>query len=132
MQGTHVGNVATPTLGSCGMTASFRVISVTIPRGPSDPTKMPLRLYPADDFRGRFRVLMTLPTARTMVRLSTHSLIVPYLMAFVPDDDVPIMPPIIADGPGSTGKNNPVFRSALFRSIQPTDGWTTTSISSSC
>ena len=45
-----VGNVTTATLVSSGITASLRVISVTSPRVPSDPTKSPLRLYPADDF----------------------------------------------------------------------------------
>lgn len=45
-----VGNVTTATLVSCGMTASFKVISVTSPRVPSDPTKRFVRLYPAEDF----------------------------------------------------------------------------------
>ena len=39
-----VGNVATPTPVCSGMAASLRVISVTIPSVPSEPTKMPLRL----------------------------------------------------------------------------------------
>jgi hypothetical protein len=45
-----VGNVTTATLVSCGITVSFRVISVTRPRVPSDPTKRFVRLYPAEDF----------------------------------------------------------------------------------
>lgn len=66
---------------------------------PSDPTNRPLRLYPADDFRGLRRVLMIVPSASTTVRLITQSFIVPYLTAFVPEQFVPIMPPIFADGP---------------------------------
>lgn len=44
-----VGKVTTATLVSCGITASFRVISVTRPRVPSEPMKRFVRLYPADD-----------------------------------------------------------------------------------
>jgi hypothetical protein len=39
-----VGNVTTATLVSCGTTASFKVISVTIPKVPSDPIKRFVRL----------------------------------------------------------------------------------------
>ena len=39
-----VGKVTTATLVSCGTTASFNVISVTIPRVPSEPTKRLVRL----------------------------------------------------------------------------------------
>lgn len=45
-----VGNVTTATLVTSGMTASFKVISVTSPSVPSEPTKSWFRLYPADDF----------------------------------------------------------------------------------
>jgi hypothetical protein len=44
-----VGNVTTATLVSCGITVSFRVISVTSPSVPSDPMKRFVRLYPAED-----------------------------------------------------------------------------------
>jgi hypothetical protein len=60
-----------------GITASLSVISVTTPRVPSLPTKSPVRLYPAADLRGRRRVLITLPSASTTVRLITQSRIVP-------------------------------------------------------
>jgi hypothetical protein len=83
------------------MTVSFSVISVTRPRVPSEPTKRFVKLYPADDllgrgqnacsfdpsqdsYRGRRRVLMTVPSANTTVRLITQSFMVPYLTAFVP------------------------------------------------
>jgi hypothetical protein len=39
-----VGKVTTATLVSCGTTASFKVISVTIPKVPSEPTKRFVRL----------------------------------------------------------------------------------------
>lgn len=38
------GKVTTATLVSSGMTASLRVISVTSPKVPSEPTKSPVRL----------------------------------------------------------------------------------------
>ena len=47
-----VGKVTTATLVSCGTTASFSVISVTIPNVPSEPTKRFVKLYPAEDFLG--------------------------------------------------------------------------------
>lgn len=89
-----VGKVTTATLVSCGITASLRVISVTNPSVPSEPTNRFVRLYPAEDFlsqhrqlsikfiegpsyRGRRRVLMTVPSARTTVKLITQSFIVP-------------------------------------------------------
>ncbi len=43
-------NVTTATLVSCGTTANLKVISVTMPKVPSDPTNRFVRLYPADDF----------------------------------------------------------------------------------
>lgn len=73
--------------------------SVTRPRVPSDPTNTLLRLYPAEDFLGRRLVLMTVPSASTTVRLITQSFIVPYLTAFVPEQLVPTIPPILAVGP---------------------------------
>ena len=94
-----VGNVTTATLVSSGITVNFSVISVTIPRVPSEPMNKLVRLYPAadllrmissyrishsDTYRGRRLVLMMLPSARTTVRLMTQSFIVPYLTAFVP------------------------------------------------
>lgn len=121
---------------------------------PSDPTNKPLRLYPAEDFLGLRRVLMTVPSASTTVRLITQSFMVPYRTAFVPLQFVPIMPPILADGPvpfhsagapigqtrsgrtfhspGSTGKNSPlpILASCSFRSCHPMLGWTTMSMSS--
>jgi len=60
---------------------------------------MPLRLYPAEDFLGLRRVLMTVPSASTTVRLITQSFMVPYLTALVPEQLVPTMPPIFALGP---------------------------------
>lgn len=42
-------NVATATLCVSGIGASLRVISVIIPRVPSEPVKRAVRLYPADD-----------------------------------------------------------------------------------
>lgn len=75
--------------------------SVTRPKVPSDPTKRPLRLYPAEDFLGRRRVLTILPSESTTVKLMTQSFIVPYLTALVPEQFVPIMPPIFALGPTS-------------------------------
>lgn len=42
------GNVATATLCVSGTGASLRVISVIIPRVPSEPVKRAVRLYPAD------------------------------------------------------------------------------------
>jgi hypothetical protein len=44
-----VGNVTTATLVSWGTTASFSVISVTMPRVPSEPMNRLVRLYPAED-----------------------------------------------------------------------------------
>ena len=96
-----VGKVTTATLVSCGTTASFKVISVTMPSVPSEPTKRLVRLYPAEDFLeivslshiekcnnfaylGLRLVLMTVPSARTTVRLMTQSFIVPYRTALVP------------------------------------------------
>lgn len=96
-----VGNVTTATDKSSGITVSLRVASVTKPRVPSEPTKRPLRLYPADDLRGLRRVLITVPSARTTVKLITQSFMVPYFTAFVPEQFVPIIPPILALGPGS-------------------------------
>lgn len=80
--------------------------SVTKPKVPSDPTKRPLRLYPAEDFLGRRRVLTILPSESTTVKLMTQSFIVPYLTAFVPEQFVPIMPPIFALGPTSLGQSS--------------------------
>jgi len=77
--------------------------SVTMPRVPSDPTKSPLRLYPAELFRGLRLVLMTVPSASTMVKLMTQSFIVPYLTALVPEQFVPTIPPILAFGPVHDG-----------------------------
>ncbi len=127
-----VGKVTTATLVSCGMTASFKVISVTMPSVPSEPTKRPVKLYPAEDLRGRRRVLMTVPSARTTVRLITQSFMVPYLTAFVPLQFVPTIPPILALGPGSTGRNRPESLIWSFSCIHCTLGCTTTSMSSSC
>src|SRR5690242_19930635 len=45
-----VGNVTTARLVSCGITANFNVISVTMPKVPSEPTKRPVWLYPAEDY----------------------------------------------------------------------------------
>src|SRR4051794_23230183 len=99
------GNVQTATLVETGLTVTFSVASVTRPRVPSDPMKSLVRSYPAELFRGRCLVLMIVPSAMTTVKLRTHSRIVPYLYAFVPLHPVPTMPPIIAPGPGSGGKN---------------------------
>lgn len=44
-----VGNVTTATLVSSGITANFSVISVTIPKVPSEPTNRFVKLYPAAD-----------------------------------------------------------------------------------
>ena len=62
----------------------------------------------------------------------THSFMVPYRTAFVPLQLVPTIPPILADGPGSTGKKRPECLICSFKSIQDTAGWTMTSMSSSC
>lgn len=116
-----VGKLTTATDVSSGTMASLRVArlstyssdshlrplvwihshapSVTKPSVPSLPTNMPLRLYPAELFLGRLLVLMTVPSARTTVRLITQSFIVPYLTALVPEQFVPIIPPILALGP---------------------------------
>jgi hypothetical protein len=104
-----VGNVTTATLVSCGITASFKVISVTNPSVPSEPMKRFVRLYPAEDlllsyqycavytevfsYRGRRLVLITVPSARTTVRLTTQSFMVPYLTALVPLPCCQLIPP---------------------------------------
>lgn len=80
--------------------------SVTKPKVPSDPTKRPFRLYPAEDFLGRRRVLTILPSESTTVKLMTQSFIVPYLTALVPEQFVPIMPPIFALGPASLDQSS--------------------------
>lgn len=77
---------------------------MTRPKVPSEPTNTLLRLYPADDFLGLRLVLMTVPSERTTVKFITQSFIVPYLTAFVPEQLVPIIPPIFALGPGAVLK----------------------------
>lgn len=77
-----------------GSIASLRVASVTTPRVPSDPVNKELRLYLAEIFLSLCRVLMTVPSARTTVRLTTWSFLAPYLMALVPLQFVAIMPPM--------------------------------------
>lgn len=73
---------------------------------PSEPTKSPLRLYPADDFLGLLLVLITVPSDSTTVRLMTQSFMVPYLTALVPLQLVPTMPPIFALGPAQLVSSN--------------------------
>lgn len=110
-----LSNDTIATLVSWGMGASFIVTSVTIPKVPSAPTKNVVRLYPAEVFRGRLLVLITVPSASTTVRLMTQSFIVPYLMALVPEQFVETMPPICAVTDGSSGANRPTDRRALAK-----------------
>ena len=66
----------------CGVEAILSMASVMRLIVPSGPT---IRSYPADDFRGRRRVLTTVPSARTTVIEMAYAFIVPYRYAFLPD-----------------------------------------------
>lgn len=94
--------------------------SVTRPSVPSDPTIQLARSHPAEELRGRRRVLTVVLSARTMVREMAQALIVQYRYALVPEqfiaicfavstdpsrpsttDYEPTIPPIFAPGAGS-------------------------------
>ncbi|KAH3680427.1 hypothetical protein WICMUC_000358 [Wickerhamomyces mucosus] len=70
---------------------------------------------------------MTVPSANTTVKLTTFSFIVPYLKAFVPEQEVLTMPPIKAPGAGS----QPIIRLSSptieFNSCHSTPDCTVTS-----
>src|SRR5947209_211340 len=78
-----LGKLETATLSLNGFTATFSAASGTSPNVSSLPTNILVRSYPALDFRGLWRVLIMVPSARTIVRDKTHSRIVPYLAALV-------------------------------------------------
>ena len=84
------------------------VISVITPSVPSEPTRRPVRSYPADDFLARPPVRTTSPLASTATSETTLSRIVPYRTVVVPDAHVAAIPPSVASAPGSTGKKSPV------------------------
>jgi hypothetical protein len=82
------GKIAT--WGFFGMLVNFNTASVTIPNVPSEPTMRCVKSYPAEDLRGRFRVVTIVPSASTTVSEITQSLIVPCRYAFVPEHPMAI------------------------------------------
>lgn len=87
---------------------------LTIPRVPSAPMNKFVRSGPAELFLALDRVVMTSPEGSTAVKDKKQPcLAVPYLTAFVPLHPVEIIPPMVAPGPGSKGKNR--FESCFER-----------------
>jgi len=128
------GNATTPTrVGSSG--ARRIVTSVMMPRVPSAPINSFVMSGPAELLRERWRVLRIVPSGSTAVTLRNHSArAVPYRTELVPLHPVPIMPPIVAFGPGSRGRNmfTPRFFSSAFSDSYPSPACTTTSPSLAC
>src|SRR5215203_881314 len=100
------------------------MISVNTPKVPSEPTKSPVRWYPAEDFIAIPPVRITVPSASTTSAPRTWSRITPYLTAFVPLALMPAIPPSEASQPGSTGKRRPCSANATFSAPWVRPGWT--------
>mmetsp|Transcript_11009 Transcript_11009/g.36191 ORF Transcript_11009/g.36191 Transcript_11009/m.36191 type:complete len:496 (+) Transcript_11009:321-1808(+) len=113
--------------GSCCTRSVASVMTASVP---SLPISSRVRSYPAALLRARDAVLTMRPSESTAVMEMTLSRIVPYRTAVLPEQRQAHIPPMLAPGPGSSGKKSPCGLSISFSSTYPSPASTVTSSSS--